>query len=116
MNKTNNNIWSLLFADRTLEAARMHSVGVIAREERVAGDGSLHVMSMGRRIRFKKKKEEYEDLMDIFQEPSVLVMDEDEVGEDEDLEEVLVDTVEGGSITAAVFGIIKGMGMWVVCF
>ena len=94
----------------------MHSVGVIAREERVAGDGSLHVMSMGRRIRFKKKKKEYEDLMDIFQEPSVLVMDEDEVGEDEDLEEVLVDTVEGGSITAAVFGIIKGMGMCCVVF
>ena len=84
----------------------MHSVGVLAREERVAGDGSLHVMSMGRRIRFQKK--EYEDLMDIFQEPSVLVMDEDE-----DLEEVLVDTVEGGSMTAAVFGIIKGMGMCV---
>ena len=110
-----NSIWShvsafFLCSDTTLEAARMHSVGVMAREERVAEDGSLHVMSMGRMRRSRIRcTEEYEDLMDIFQVRPVLLVVEGE--DDDDLEEVLVDTVEGGSITAAVFGIVKGMGM-----
>jgi hypothetical protein len=118
--KFGSTVWNnvgLIFSDSTLEAARMHSVGVTAREERVAGDGTLHLRSIVRRM--KKKKRPAVALGDMFkplleegkaeevekgeEEPLEI---EDEV---EEYEEVEVEVVEGGSITAAIFGIIKGM-------
>jgi hypothetical protein len=103
----------LIFSDSTLEAARMHSVGVTAAGEFVASDGTLHLRSIVRRLK-KKKKDVGLPLGDMFKP---LVSEEEEVEtkaplemeEEEEYEEVIVETVEGGSISAAIFGIIKGM-------
>jgi len=102
-----NNV-GLLFSDSTLEAARMHSVGVTAREERIAGDGTLHLMSISKRR--KGSQPTYKDLMDIFQQQPLEPLEYDvRSTEDEDYEEVVLDSVEGGSITAAIFGLGKYM-------
>ena len=105
-------VWNnvgLVFSDSTLEAARMHSVGVTAQEERIAGDGTLHLMSISRRK--KGTKTTYEDLMDVFHKKPLEPLVEVEVRptDEDDYEEVVLETVEGGSIVAAIFGIIKGM-------
>jgi len=123
----------LIFSDPTLEAARMHSVGVLSQDEHVAGDGTLHLMSIVRRK--KGTKTTYKHLMDIFEKQPLATLDYKEVeiavegsastsatvttttetehlieeGVDSEYEHVMVDSVEGGSITAAIFGIIKGM-------
>mmetsp|Transcript_7163 Transcript_7163/g.8290 ORF Transcript_7163/g.8290 Transcript_7163/m.8290 type:complete len:671 (+) Transcript_7163:156-2168(+) len=102
----------ILFSDSTLEAARMHSVGTLAKEERVSRDGTLHLLSVSRRKKGAIQPPSYGDLMDLFHKP-VLGREpmEVEVRETEDVEyeEVVVESVEGGTITAAVFGIVKGM-------
>lgn len=109
--KFGSTVWSnvgLLFSDSTLEAARMHSVGVTAQEERIAGDGTLHLMSISKRK--KGTKPTYEDLMGLFhQKPLEPLEYELEPIDEEEYEEVMLDSVEGGSIVAAIFGIIKGM-------
>ncbi len=108
----------ILFSDSTLEAARMHSVGTLAKEERVSRDGTLHLLSVSRRKKGGIQPPSYGDLMDLFHKPGggygpVLGREpmEVEVRETEDVEyeEVVVESVEGGTITAAVFGIVKGM-------
>ncbi len=106
----------LIFSDSTLEAARMHSVGVTAAGEFVASDGTLHLRSIVRRLK-KKKKDVGLPLGDMFK-PLVPEEEEEveikavpfEMEEEEgEYEDVVVETVEGGSISAAIFGIIKGM-------
>lgn len=121
MVKFGSTLWKnvgILFSDSTLEAARMHSVGTLAKEERVSHDGSLHLLSVARRKKGGIQPPSYGDLMDLFQKPGggygpVIGKEpmEVEVRETEDVEyeEVLVESVEGGTITAAVFGIVKGM-------
>lgn len=109
--KFGSTVWKnagLLFSDSTLAAARMHSVGYLAKEERVSRDGSLHLMSISKRR--KGTKPSYGDLTDLFHQRP-LEPSEVEVRETEDIEyeEVVIDSVEGGTLTAAVFGIIKGM-------
>ena len=49
----------------------------------------------------KQRRAQYVELMDVFEK-------RDGGGEEEEDEFIVVDTVEGGSLTAAVFGIIKG--------
>lgn len=107
-----NNV-GLLFTDSTLEAARMHSVGTLAKEERVSRDGTLHLLSVSKRKKgIGAPPPTYGDLMDLFH-PSTQPLEpmEVEVRETDDVEyeEVVVESVEGGTITAAVFGIVKGM-------
>ena len=100
----------LIFSDSTLEAARMHSVGYLAKEERVAKDGSLHLMSISKRKR-SAKPPTYGDLMDLFHQKPLepLEVQVRDMEEEEDYEEVIMESVEGGTITAAIFGIVKGM-------
>lgn len=109
--KFGSTVWDnvgLIFSDSTLEAARMHSVGVMAREERIARDGTLHLMSISRRKRGVKPS--YGDLVNLFERKPVESSNYEVIreSEDEEYEEVIIDSVEGGSITAAVFGIVKG--------
>ena len=104
--KFGSTVWhdvGLIFSDSTLEAARMHSVGVTAQEEHVSGDGTLHLRSVVRRM--KKKKSPVVPLGEMFKPPIEPV----EIEEEEEYEEVIIESVEGGSIEAAIFGIIKGM-------
>jgi len=116
--KFGSTVWNnvgMVFSDSTLEAARMHSVGVTAAEEHVAGDGTLHLRSIVRRM--KTKKPPVMKLGDMFKPPLeegvgqeiTFEMEGGEEEEEVEYEEVVVDTVEGGSIPAAIFGIIKGM-------
>jgi Amino acid permeases len=108
--KFGSTVWDnvgLIFSDSTLEVARMHSVGVMAQEERIAVDGTLHLLSISKRR--KGTKPTYRDLTDIFhREPLEPLEYEVRETEDEEYEEVVIDSVEGGSITAAIFGIVKG--------
>jgi len=95
-----------LLSDTTLESARMHSVGTLASDERVDEGGTIHLMTLSRRRRAGGVRPEYEgggDLMSIFSKPMEIA--EGEEGEEE---YEVVDTVEGGSLGAATFGIIKG--------
>ena len=99
---------SLLF-DTTLESARMHSVGTLASDERVDEGGTIHLMTLTRRRRAARPA--YEgggDLMSIFEKPMEIAEGEEEGEEGEEEEYEVVDTVEGGSLGAATFGIIKG--------
>lgn len=98
-----------VFADSTLEAARMHSVGALGEDEHIDKQGTLHQTLTRRRRRGGNAVgniPEYGALEDLFQHPS-LVEEEEEDGDGVSVEEV-VDAVEGGSLTAAIFGIIKG--------
>jgi proton-coupled amino acid transporter len=107
--KFGSTVWSnvgLLFSDSTLEAARMHSVGVMTQEERIAGDGTLHLMSISRRK--KGTEPTYKDLMDLFHQKPLEPLETVRETEDDEYEEVVLDSVEGGSLTAAIFGIVKG--------
>lgn len=84
----------------------MHSVGVTAKEERLAGDGTLHLMSVAKRR--KGTKPTYEDLTNLFHQTPLEPLEYEVRPTDEEYEEVVMDSVEGGSITAAIFGIVKG--------
>lgn len=94
-----------LLHDTTLESARMHSVGALGQDERVDNNGTLHLMTLTRRKRGKHAGDDipkYGTLQDLFHKEPL------EVEEEEEEAEEAIDTVEGGSLTAAVFGIIKG--------
>jgi hypothetical protein len=95
---------SVMLHDSTLESARMHSVGALGQDERVDSSGTLHVMTLTKRKRrsIGGAVPDYGTLQDLFHKGPIEI----EEGEEE-IEEV-VDMVEGGSLTAAVFGIIKG--------
>ncbi|KAL3941240.1 MAG: hypothetical protein SGBAC_004359 [Bacillariaceae sp.] len=108
--------WQLLWNDDTLERARMHSVGALGDNEHVDDYGNVHMTMTVRRRRKRRdrgplghEKPDYGgDLTNLFENPSMVEEgDEDDDGEEEDVDEI-VDVVEGGSMTAAIFGIIKG--------
>lgn len=107
--------------DDTLTAARMHSVGCVAADERVDPAGALHHMVTLRRRRRRPPAEAspLHELTSLFAAPSPprtkplqlqqgTAQVEEEVEEEEEEEEVVIDMVEGGSLTSAAFGIIKG--------
>ncbi|CAJ1959844.1 unnamed protein product [Cylindrotheca closterium] len=113
----------LLWSDDTLERARMHSVGTLADNERLDDYGNVHrTMTVRRRRRRRGEglvplghvKPDYGgDLSNLFEHPSKIDEgdEEDEDDDDDDDEESVDETIDvevGGSITAAVFGIIKG--------
>lgn len=93
-----------LFHDCTLTSARMHSVGALGRDERVDKSGTLHVLTTrhkrSRTVGGEVRQPDYGTLADLFEQQGPMELEEEE--------EEIIDTVEGGSLTAAVFGIIKG--------
>jgi hypothetical protein len=95
------------FRDTTMETARMHSVGALGNDEHIDKYGNVHLtLTITRRRRKQRKQPDYgDDLANLFQQGPLSEDDEDEE-EEEDVEEE-IDLVEGGSMTAAVFGIIK---------
>lgn len=96
------------FADSV--AMHMHSVGVLSRHERLDATGTLHYVTVRRRqrsIRQLPQTPQYDTLTDLFQPPPVEVP-EVETKEEEEEEMVVEDSVVGGSLLAAMFGIIKG--------
>jgi len=119
-----------LFSDHTFSAAMMHSVGALGRDEYVDSRGAIHLISIRKRRRrqtvasgapvLSKEKSipDYGQLQDLFRKtaqkkssfvhPEQSGLDEngDEDGDDEEFE--VEDQVEGGSMTAAIFGVIKG--------
>ena len=84
----------------------MHSVGTIGKDERVDSSGRLHVLTLTRRKRrsIGGTVPDYGTLEDLFHKQPIEIEEGEE--EEEEIEEV-IDTVEGGSLTAAVFGIVK---------
>jgi proton-coupled amino acid transporter len=96
---------TFLLSDDTLTAARMHSVGTLGKNERVDCHGNLHMLlTVGRKKKTAELKTEYGNLTDLFVKPQQEGFQEDE--EEEEIEEI--DIVEGGSLNAAMVGIIKG--------
>jgi solute carrier family 36 (proton-coupled amino acid transporter) len=128
------NFKDFFLSDRSFNAAMMHSVGTLGRDEYVDQRGSIHLVSLRRR---RPKRESttvgaahrlltrensvpsYGKLQDLFQKKTSereTLMEvpggEEEGGEEEEEEEEdefeVDDQVEGGSLTAAIFGVIKG--------
>lgn len=91
-----------LFSDSL--AARMHSVGALGEDERVDDTGTLHYITVRRRR--PAPSTTYGTLGDLFhKKPAVQVQEEEEAEEEET---IIEDVVEGGSLNAAIFGLIKG--------
>jgi proton-coupled amino acid transporter len=90
-----------ILRDSTLESARMHSVGALGSDEHVDDTGTLHITTLTRRTKTPQAPPgDYGTLQDLFRQPAAVVLPEEE--------EEYEDQVEGGSLTAAIFGIIKG--------
>lgn len=125
------NVISTLWSDHTFSAAMMHSVGTLGRDEYVDQSGHIHLMSVRDRRQMtvgadggdvnrhhqqnlqqqqQQQKPDYGTLENLFQSPydpektPTIVSD----GSIEDDEFEVEDQVEGGSLTAAIFGIVKG--------
>jgi len=108
----------LVFSDCTLEVATMHSVDVMAPEELMSWDGSINYRPVSPKFSNPLVRPQYGSLMDLFHKPDFhhdklkdTEMDKTESEDQEAEEQVqeIVESVPGGSLTAAVFGIIKGM-------
>lgn len=107
----------LLWNDDTLARARMHSVGTLGDNESLDGYGNVHRTMTVRRRRRRRGQAIWGhvtpdyggDLSNLFQKPST-VEEGDEADDNDDEESVdeIVEVEAGGSIAAAVFGIIKG--------
>lgn len=94
-------------------AVHMHSVGQLGNDERIDNSGSLHYVSVRKRKAESQTKADYGTLQDLFYTgapPSATATyTKFEVGEEGEGEEIIEeDVVEGGSISAAIFGIVKG--------
>lgn len=95
------------FGDTTLESARMHSVGSLAEDEHVDSCGTLHITLRRSGKLATDDMPEYGNLQELFQKPWKLdTLSEQEERDLRGHEEVL-DILEGGSLAAAVFGIVK---------
>jgi proton-coupled amino acid transporter len=97
---------SSMLQDSTLEAARMHSVGALGEDEVVDQQGTLHLRTLTsrkRRLSTGGEIPQYGTLESLFHQGPLVEDDEDVV-----IEEEMIDSVEGGSLTAAIFGLIKG--------
>ena len=116
--------FSRMFLDDTFSAAMMHSVGTLGRDEYVDSRGVLHTITIRKRrnqtiasgapvLSNEKNFPDYGQLKDLFrvqqqekgERPKHFGLDE--TGTIKDGEYEVEDQVAGGSITAAVFGIIK---------
>jgi hypothetical protein len=120
-----------LFQNDSQAALQMHSVGVLGVNERVDASGTLHTLTIRRRHRPRQatwhttaadkpiKPPDYGSLTGLFQVPrlahhAVAQGDPDSIPdnvneeETDEEEEIIEDTVEGGSLQAAMFGILKG--------
>ena len=121
-----------LFSDHTFSAAMMHSVGTLGRDEYVDDRGVIHLISIRKRRRqtvasgapaLSKEKSipDYGKLQDLFVRDHAIQLTAhdkrsffvkrpriDESGDEEEEEFEVEDQIEGGSITAAIFGIVKG--------
>jgi Transmembrane amino acid transporter protein len=100
---------ALLLADSTLEAAWMHSVGALGEDEHVDQQGTLHLRTFTTRRKRRRGStggitSQYGSLENLFQQP--MAQQGGDGGDEIEVESV--DAVEGGSLTAAIFGIIKG--------
>lgn len=94
----------------------MHSVGALGHDERVDAMGTLHSISWRNQQTHNNSISSYNTLSDLFVAPNTsmealvtstsksLRSDENEEDDDDTMEVV----VTGGSLQAAVFGIIKG--------
>jgi proton-coupled amino acid transporter len=126
---------AIMFNDDTLTAARMHSVGFVGSDERVDEYGTLHLMSIRKR---KQRQRQYGQLTDLFQPQASTQTQGQGQGQGQDQqvggletesqtqtqtqthketngadngdddEDEVIDMVEGGSLGAAAFGIVKG--------
>jgi proton-coupled amino acid transporter len=118
-----------IFLDHTFSAAMMHSIGALGRDEYVDSRGVIHTITIRKRRRQtiasgapalsnETMAQDYEQLQDLFTRKNTHQQDkmqqQDNFGLDETTEDVdgnkyeVEDQVEGGSITAAIFGVIKG--------
>jgi hypothetical protein len=93
-------------------AVHMHSIGYLGANENIDNSGTLHYVSVSRRKKVEKKPE-YGTLQDLFQRPTaderrVVATRVEETDEEDEEEVVIQDSVAGGSLGAAIFGIIKG--------
>jgi solute carrier family 36 (proton-coupled amino acid transporter) len=84
-------------------ASYMHAVGQIGNDERIDDSGTLHHYVSVRR---RKTTTAYGTLEGLFNEPLAPTKIESTEEEEEELIEV-EDTVEGGSLNASIFGIVK---------
>lgn len=122
--RLNNNALSLgrMFLDDTLSAARMHSVGTLGKDEYVDSRGVIHTITIRKRrnqtiasgapaLSNEKSIPDYGQLKDLFQQQDAggerKEFGSDETATIEGDEYEVEDQVAGGSITAAIFGIIK---------
>ena len=108
--------WMAFYNDQTLTAARMHSVGYVGNDERVDEYGDLRHMVTLRKRRSGKvtvsPAVSTTALTDLFRQPSSEPSKglPPGGGEEEDVvEEEVIEMVEGGSLTSAAFGIVKGI-------
>jgi len=98
--------WTRIFFnlnDDTLTAAKMHSVGRLGPNEKVAPDGTLTIAHRKK----EKKSSDYGNLMDLFQAPGDDPEKNNETQKEADDDEMET-VVEGGSLGAAAFGMVKG--------
>lgn len=92
-------------------AVYMHSIGYLGANENIDSGGTLHYVSVSRRKK-QAKKPDYGTLQDLFQQPPTMeeqrvVATTVEETDEEEEEVVIQDSVAGGSLSAAIFGIIK---------
>ncbi|VEU41786.1 unnamed protein product [Pseudo-nitzschia multistriata] len=116
-----------IFLDHTFSAAMMHSVGSLGRDEYVDDRGVIHLVSIRKRRRKtvasgapalsnETTTSSYGNLKNLFHRETPKQQDIDDKrtliakcqGDEDDEELEVQDQVEGGSITAAIFGIVKG--------
>lgn len=81
--------------------AMMHSIGALGQDEHVDPSGTIHLMTLTRRNNTRSSEKKTVSLRDLFQTST-------EPAETDSSSTEIIDTIEGGSLTAAVFGIIKG--------
>jgi solute carrier family 36 (proton-coupled amino acid transporter) len=124
--------FSSLWSDHTFSAAMMHSVGQLGQDEYVDQSGQIHLMSVRHRRQLtvgadggdverqqqkqqQQQQPDYGTLEDLFTSPGkatgesgTATTGETELVDEEDEEFEVEDQVEGGSLTAAIFGVVKG--------
>jgi proton-coupled amino acid transporter len=99
----------VLLTDATFETARMHSVGTLGNDEHLDDHGNVHMtLTVTRRKRQRKEPVYDGNLQNLFRQGPTPSSSGDGQEEEEVEEEEIIDVVEGGSLMAAAFGIIKG--------
>jgi proton-coupled amino acid transporter len=87
--------------------AMMHSIGALGQDEHVDPSGTIHLLTLTRRHNTTPNTKKNVPLQDLFSiEPKEAT--DDALSSSSYSSAEVIDTIEGGSLTAAVFGIIKG--------